>query len=508
MEYFNSTSNQQINLTKTIGSKLWRMNNIYNIRDKSGRQILLRLNKSQKRVLTQFKHNKKIILKSRQQGISTLFLVYYLDTCLVTPGYQAGIQSYGQDEADKLAKRALFAWDEMDQEYKDFIGYMTVGEPLRLVTNNQKGMTWNNGATLKIGNFRGDTLQALHVSELGKIAKKYPEKARELKTGAFQAVSTSNKISIESTAEGNSGLFYDMWVKAEELQLQGKELTPLDFQAIFLSWVDDPDCSLDYPVDIPEKLSKYFEKLQTKNSIVLADTQKWWYVKKYEELGDDIKQEYPTTPEEAFEQTRDGSYYARLFRDLVKDKRLVKDPYDPSLKTHVAMDLGMNDTMVLVYYQVFRKEVRIIDETHSNGEPLSYYVDIMRSKKYNYGTVFVPHDAKVRELGTGKSRLDILKELGVRNIRVLPKQPVHTGIELVRKWLPHMWIKDDLVYIKDTFKNYTKQWDDRLGRWRDQPLHNEWSNPADAIRYMCQSLPEYEKDNYTPKRQPRTSMDL
>ena len=64
----------------------------------------------------------------------------------------------------------------------------------------------------------------------------HPKKAKELKTGAFQAVAKNNIITIESTAEGKSGLFYDMWVKAEQKAILGQELTPLDFQAIFLPY--------------------------------------------------------------------------------------------------------------------------------------------------------------------------------------------------------------------------------------------------------------------------------
>ena len=100
---------------------------------------------------------------------------------------------------------------------------------LTLTTDNKMALGFSNLSSLKIGNFRGDTLQSLHVSELGKIAKDFPKKAKELKTGAFQAVAKNNIITIESTAEGKSGLFYDMWVKAEQKAILGQELTPLDF---------------------------------------------------------------------------------------------------------------------------------------------------------------------------------------------------------------------------------------------------------------------------------------
>lgn len=491
------TPEQQKFVTEKLSSKLWRLNNLYKIRDKDANLITLKLNASQQKVLKEFKHNKKIILKSRQQGISTLYLAYYLDTCLFTPGYQAGIQSYGQDESDKLSKRAELMWNELSQDIKDLFG-------LKLVSNNQKGMTFSNGSILKIGNFRGDTLQALHVSELGKIAKKFPEKAKELKSGAFQAVSTKNKITIESTAEGRSGLFYDMWRKAEELQLQGKELTSLDFQAIFLSWTADPDCTLDTEVEIPQALADYFTGIEETLGVKLEDNQKWWYVKKKEELREDMTQEYPTTSDEAFAAARDGSYYGRLYRDhIIKNRRIVKDLFDNTLDVNVAMDLGMRDTFVMVFYQQFKNELRIIDCYYNSGEPLKHYVEVLKtlanSKDYNYGSIYVPHDAKVVELGTGKSRHQILRDYGVIST-ILPKIDVHTGIELVRKWMMNMYIDSELDYIQDMFVNYSKQWDDRLGVWKDKPLHDEWSNPADAVRYMCLSLQEGRSKKRTMKK--------
>lgn len=473
-----------------LSKKEWRLNNLYTIRDKNGVKMIMRLNLAQKKVLS-YTHNRKIILKSRQQGISTFYLAYNLDDCLFKEGYQAGIQSYGLEEASKLARRAKLMWDELPEEIKKLLG-------LELTIANSKMLAWNNGSVLRIGNFRGDTLQGLHVSELAKIAKNSPEKAKELKTGAFQAVGKDNKITIESTAEGRTGLFYEIWRKAEELQLLDKPLTPMDFQAIFISWVEDNDCQLDFEVDIPDDLQKYFEQVNKKLGIELTPQQEWWYTKKREELGDDIKQEYPTTSEEAFSASKDGSYYSKLYRDhIVKQKRLVNGLFDSNLTVNVAMDLGINDTMVLIFYQTYRgltgPELRIIDEYHNEGEGLEHYVRVMESKAnslgYRYKDVFVPHDAKVRELGTGKSRLAILRELGV-NAKVLPSTSVQDGIELVRKWIKYMWIDDRLNYIKDTFTSYTKEWNERLGVWNSQPLHNEWSHPADTIRYMCMSLPK------------------
>ena len=72
-----------------------------------------------------------------------------------------------------------------------------------------------------------------------------------------------------------------------------------------------------------------------------------------------------------------------------------------------------------------------------------------------------------------------------------------------------MYIDSSLDIILDTFQNYTKEWNEKLGVWRDKPLHDKWSNPADGIRYMCMSLPE-QSYNHKPSqpRPPRRGMSL
>ena len=495
---------EKLFIKEKLSSKLWRLDNLYKIRNKSGKLVTLNLNSAQRRVLEKFKHKRKIILKSRQQGISTLYLAYNLDACLFRPGFQAGIQSYGQDEADKLSKRAELMWNELDPQIKELLG-------LTLVSNNSKGMTFSNGSILKIGNFRGDTLQSLHVSELGKIAKKYPEKAKELKTGAFQAVSKDNIITIESTAEGSSGLFYDMWIKAEMLALEERKLSPLDFQAVFLSWLEDPDCLMDYKVEIPLELKQYFLEIEEMLEITLTDQQKWWYAAKKDELGDDMTQEYPTTSDEAFMSAKDGAYYGKQYRDyIVKRKRLKPNLYDKNLPVHVVFDLGFSDMMVAVFFQQFIDGIRVIDAYYNSGEAIKHYATMLKNKKialgYKYGDIWLPHDAAKTELGSGKNIQTIFRENGVAT-RILKRVGIAEGIELVRKWLQNMWIDSGLHYIQNTFINYSKEWDDKLGVWKDKPIHNEWSHPADAIRYMCTVVNEQFKP-VKPKRRRKSGYDV
>ncbi|MEE8630865.1 MAG: hypothetical protein V3T34_24320, partial [Methylobacterium ajmalii] len=155
-----------------------------------------------------------------------------------------------------------------------------------------------------------------------------------------------------------------------------------------------------------------------------------------------------------------------------------------------AWDLGRNDMMVIVMFQIVGRELRIVDEYHNTGEDLEHYynklVEIRKDKGYAYGTHVLPHDAKVTDLSSPISRKARLRELGLRRMRVLKRTAdVNSDIEQVRKAIPHMSIDPVTAgYILKAMGRYTKKWDDMLGTFKDKPLHNEWSNPADAFRYM------------------------
>lgn len=502
----NLTEEQKEFLETKFSSKLWRMDNLYTIQDKDGNKGIMRLNASQRKVLTKYRHNRKIILKSRQQGISTLFLAYYLDDCLTKPGFQAGIQSYGQDEADKLAKRAELMWDELDQDIKDMLG-------LKLVSNNSKGMTFSNGSILKIGNFRGDTLQGLHVSELGKIAKKYPEKAKELKTGAFQAVSVNNKITIESTAEGQTGLFFEMWQKATTRADSTQGLTPLDFQPIFLSWIEDPDCQLFHEFPIDEEVLAYVYGTKKPNGetdklgieeelgVTLTQEQLWWLAAKIDELGDDFDQEYPATPEKAFATSIEGMYFKNQYSKLQKSGRITLAKYNPTYGVSVAFDLGVNDENVMIFSQLIDGQPYIIDEYHNTGEGIIFYSDILKAMPYvgNYDKIIFPHDINVRDYSTGRTRLETFRREGWSNLVVLEKLSFADSINAARQLIDAAIFSDTVLNTLLALQNYRKKYDKTIGAYLATDVHDIHSNYAAALRYLAQGLNFYLVKKSIPK---------
>jgi len=466
-------------IEKYLPSKLWRLNNLYTIIDKHGKRIPFVMNKSQHRVYSaKLEHPRLIILKSRQQGISTFFLISFLDDALFLEDMNIGLMAQGKAEAGTLLRRVKLAWEEFPQIVQEFLG-------ISLGKNNSEEFSFANNSTVFIRtSFRSATLQRLHISEFGKIANKYPERAKETKTGTLQAIAPGNDVAIESTAEGDNA-FKEMWDAAVDFT---GERSGKDFHPIFLSWIDDPDCTTKYSQPISDEQAEYFAKLEDELQITLTNRQKWFWVMQYRELADDIYQEYPSTPEEAFMATKDGAYYGTLYRKLVMSKnREIDDLYDPNLEVNVVIDLGMNDDFVMAFFQRWKNEWRIIDEYRNSGEGLSHYVNVMFDKPYNINVVVLPHDVKVKELNTGQTRLARFRQLGVKRTKVLPRVAVNDGIEAVRRVLPDLYIDPKCTYLISCFKNYSKQWDDNLGVWKDKPLHNTYSHGADTIRYMALS---------------------
>ena len=214
--------------------------------------------------------------------------------------------------------------------------------------------------------------------------------------------------------------------------------------------------------------------------------------------GDMTPEQYAQEFECSFEAAILGAYYARELRDAETDGRICSVPVERSSLVHVAWDLGVGDSTALVFCQVVGREWRIVDYYEANGVGLDHYVQVLNGKGYTYGDQILPHDVGVRELGTGRSRLEVLDSLGVRNVKVLPATSVDDGINAVRMTLPKCWF--DATRCRDlleALRQYRTEYDDRLKRFKPRPLHDWTSHAADAFRYLCVGLDEYTP----PKRQ-------
>ena len=470
-----------------LPSKLWRMNNLYMIIDKAGDRIPFVMNFAQHRVYAaSIEHPRLIILKSRQQGISTFWLLSFLDDTIFYSNFNCGLMAQGKDEAATLLIRLKFAWHNLDDWVKALLG-------VRVVKDNSQEFTLSNNSTMFIRtSFRSATLQRLHISELGKIANKYPERAKETKTGTLQALAPGNTGVIESTAEGHN-MFKHMWDQAVR-QHAADRLAAKDFRPIFLSWLDDPDC-VEFEHQHPDdEALAYFLSLENELDIKLTQEQRNFWVAQERELEGDIHQEYPATAEEAFRAAMDGTYWAKRYIEcVVRRNHRAPDSYDQNLSVYIAIDVGRSDYFVMCFFQVWRNQIRIIHEYYNNGEWLGHYVnyakEVIAEKGYFIEKWFLPHDMNVTDITEreAKTRQDILYDLGVTNTVLLEKIAVRESIEHVREAMPYIWIDVECIYLEQCFLNYTKDWNPLLEIWRDQPKRNEFAHGADAIRYTVQS---------------------
>lgn len=491
--FYTQPKNQKDLETNYLISKLWRLNNLYSIVDKFGNVIRFNMKTAQHRVYAEsLRHPRLIILKSRQQGISTLWLVSFFDDACTRTNLSIGLMAQGTDEAATLLTRVKTLWEKLPPAFKRYLH-------LDIIVDNTKAISFTNGSNIFVRtSFRSTTLQRLHISEMGKIANKYPEKAKETKTGTLQALAPGNIGIIESTAEGDN-LFKTMWDNA---MTHYGELSAKDFSPVFLSWTDDPDCVESRPQIITDKIDRYFQDVEEAIGRPLTQEQKNFWVVQYRELGDDIYQEYPATPLEAFMVNKDGMYYARLYMLHIKQqKREIPNLYDKNLDVELVADLGHGDTFSIAAFQEYSDGVRVIDEIVDNHKGISYYTDLIRKKPYfeQITRLILPHDANVTDLTSGKTRKQVFEEdLPELFIDVLERLPVEDGIEAVRQLLKTFFIDPACEYLIKCLLNYRKEFDEKRNVWRDTPYHNEYSNGADTIRYLAMG-----RTGYTPPTRTR-----
>lgn len=485
-------------LADALTYKWFRLNTLYHIKDKDGKKVLFTPNQEQEAFYVE-QHTRDIILKARQLGFTTFKMISDLDDCLFTENFSAGCICHSLEDARDIYRNKIrYAYQNITDEQIELIG--SVGYELPVPVNDKdNGYVFSNGSSIKVATgYRGGTLQSLHVSEFGKICKKYPEKAKEIVTGAFEAVSVDNYITIESTAEGKEGYFYDYCKEAERIKKLGKELSLLDFKFHFFSWWNRSE----YRVkgDISSSLDEYFDNLKHKYGIDLDDNQKAWYSAKWRVLGDDMKREYPTIPEEAFNQSIQGAYYANQFKDIYAQGRIGEMP-ENNAPVNTAWDLGVSDSTSIWFWQDINGKHHILDYYENSGEGMEHYFKVIKEKgeKYNwkYGTHYAPHDIGHREFGAGaKSRHQIAKAGfiidGVKvaiNFVQLEAKSVAGGIELVRQVLPKCCFDEQRTErgVK-CLEAYRKEWNDKLGCYRDNPLHDWASHGADGFRYLAMAV--------------------
>jgi phage terminase large subunit len=180
-----------------------------------------------------------------------------------------------------------------------------------------------------------------------------------------------------------------------------------------------------------------------------------------------------------------GAYFANEIERAETEGRITNVPVDPRMQTHTSWDLGMSDSTAITFWQLVGKEVRAVDYLEHSGVGMDWYAKELQKRNYTYGQHLLPSDAAVRELGTGRSRLETLRSLGITG-RIVPQQAVHDGINAIRTLLPAMWFdQTKCKRLIAAMKNYRRTYDDKRKTYSDHPYHDWSSHGVDSVRYMA-----------------------
>jgi len=196
--------------------------------------------------------------------------------------------------------------------------------------------------------------------------------------------------------------------------------------------------------------------------------------------ADQYAQEYLCS----FDASIRGAYYAAEFKQIDDGGQISSVPAE-GMPVHTAWDLGIGDSTAIWFIQPIGRELRVVDYYEASGVGLPHYAEVLQNKGYTYGTHYLPHDVMVRELGSGRSREETLRELGI-DPKVVPRQDIDDGINAVRRILPMCWFDREKCGTGiEALRQYCSEFDDKRKVFKSRPLHNWTSHAADAFRYFA-----------------------
>lgn len=340
--------------------KNWRLSNLYKIRTKNAELIKFKMNKAQSHYNLN-KHSRNIILKSRQLGFTTYETIDSLDDTMFIPNMDALFIAHIKGDAEDIFdKKVRIAWENINKH---------IAGLYKIETNRTNQMTFDFGDgtkstfSVKVSG-RSGTFRRLHVTEFAKVCIKEPKKAKEIVAGTIPAVPIDGRVDIESTAEGEIGLFYEMFWEAWD-----RKRPPLmtEFKAHFYNWTWDEEEISKITESIPfNQMDEGYKFEEYANKHKLSDKEITYYYLKWLSLKKDwnlLHQEYPTTVEEAFVSTGNKLFDVnKLEQQEIKEGMIVGDwvyykKYNPLHTYGIGADPsegigGDNATIVVVDFTV------------------------------------------------------------------------------------------------------------------------------------------------------------
>ena len=483
-------------LKANLDNQAWRLANLYWIITKGdeGDDLVVRFvpNVAQRKLMARL-HHRDIILKARQLGMTTLIANLWLDTALFSKEpVRCGIIAHSREDAEVIFRdKVKFAYEHLHPSLQ---GSM----PLKRDSASEL-LFAHNGASVRVAtSMRSGTIHRLHISEFGKICAKYPDKAKEVVTGSIPTVPKSGICVIEATAEGTDGKFYEMTQAAIALKERRVVLSEKDWKFFFFAWWEAPEYSIDPEgVVFTEADQVYFTDIESKIGRRLTLGQRAWYVTtRRADFADEAPlmwQEYPSTPQEAFQVSTEGCYYATQIANARLQGRILQTLPVESVPVNTFWDIGRGDMTTVWFHQRVGPENRFIKYYEASGEDVAHYVEYLQKTGFIFGTHYLPHETDHRRMAATSETNRTIKEMfealypGQRFEKVDRVLSISTGISATRNVFSSCWFSEEGCYTGiRRLTNYRKQWDKTRGCWMVEPLHNDDSHGADAFRQFGQ----------------------
>lgn len=439
-------------------------------------------------------HHRNVILKARQLGFTTLAAILWLDHALFVPNQRVGIIAHKLTDAEVIFRdKVRFAYDNLPELLRLIM-------PLKKATESELQFEHNNSSIRVSTSMRSGTIHRLHVSELGKIAAEAPKKAHEIKTGSFPAVPDTGVVVVESTAEGKSGMFFDISTRAEKRAQVARPLGRKEWRFHFFPWHSMPQYRAPEgdTTPISPTQHEYFDKVERKMGVKIDLRQRKWYVAtlEHEQAGDaeSMWREYPSTPEECWQRSNAGTYYAPQLARARAEGRIGTVPFVSHVPVHTFWDIGSGDGTAIWLMQRVGQQHRFPLFVEDWAKGYSHYVNVLRETGQVFGTHYLPHDAaheRQMQYRVGKP-IDLLRELAPDwKFAIVPRvSDLQHGIQLTRDVFHTCWF--DSEGCKEGIEHlelYHKRYSTRVQDWIDEPEKDDGhSEAADAFRQFAQGF--------------------
>lgn len=209
-------------------------------------------------------------------------------------------------------------------------------------------------------------------------------------------------------------------------------------------------------------------------------------------------EEYAQEFECSFDAAIIGAYYGKEIAEAERQGRLRDILVDPTLPVHTAWDLGKGQNMPVWCFQMTGNEIRVVDFLQDYSYTIERLAADLDARGYR-GTDYVPHDAKVPSIETGRTRIETLIRLG-RKPHLVPMHKVDDGINAVRLTFPRLWFdRDKCAEGIEALRQYKAEYDEKKKVFKDYPKPDWASHPSDAMRYLCMAWRELAVPDAGPK---------